>query len=482
METAKNNFQPIHTSRQVSNQEKTFLIRGTDKIPIHAENTSKYSLSFRYLGQRCHYQADEPVRLLVKNNGDSVELGPCRILADTRSSGYGGCLVFTNEAYDFESLLSKNEILKLQTPFINLPHMLARKDVIRSSFKEYTANLTYDLSVYKKLFDDLDLNYRKERDEVRTAVQKAIIESEGPAFRRFFEDKLDELKNLVDNFSQEEHRLHGYYFRKQLWHYILSCPFTARAILKPRGYAGDSGLMRMLYLNDYQGDSTFSKITHKHAVEHAAAQSVRYRKTLVTQVLHKSKSSWPMPSPDKFKVLSVGCGPAFELEQILKFPQDCADYKFTLFDQDSVALSEAADVASDIEKKLGAAPEVEYAQGSVRLMLFSRKLKQKWGQFHFIYSMGLFDYLNSRVATAVMDRLYRLLKPGGDLVVGNFHVSNPSKYYMQYWGDWVLLHRTKEEFKGLFQSDSCSTVSVFYDDTGSQMFLHVKKPRTSVLF
>jgi extracellular factor (EF) 3-hydroxypalmitic acid methyl ester biosynthesis protein len=151
-----------------------------------------------------------------------------------------------------------------------------------------------------------------------------------------------------------------------------------------------------------------------------------------------------------------------------------------LFDQDSAALSEAAELASEIEKKIGAAPAVEYVQGSVRLMLFSRMIKQKWGQFHFIYSMGLFDYLNSRVATAVLDRLYQLLKPGGELVVGNFHVSNSSKYYMQYWGDWVLLHRTKEEFKGLFQNNSCGKVSVLFDDTRSQMFLHVKKPKMSV--
>jgi extracellular factor (EF) 3-hydroxypalmitic acid methyl ester biosynthesis protein len=480
MESAKNNLQLIDTSSEVSNQEKTFLIHGIDKIPIYAENTSKYSLSFRYLDRRRHHKQDEPVRLLIKSSGDSVELGPCRILSDTKFNGYGGRLVFMHDLYDFECLLGKNKIFKLQAPFRDLPDVMARKDAIRSSFKEYTADLTYDLSVYKNLFDEMDLKYCKEPDEVRTAVQNAIIESEGPNFRRFFEDNLDKLKNLVDDFSQEEHQLHGFYFRKQLWNYILSCPFTARAVLKPRGYAGDSELMRMVYLNDYQGDSTFSKITHKHAVEHAAAQSVRYRITLITQILHKLKNLLPLPSPDKFKVLSVGCGPAFELKQILKSPQDCANHTFTLFDQDSVALSEAAELASEIEKKIGAAPAVEYVQGSVRLMLFSRKLKQKWGQFHFIYCMGLFDYLNSRVATAVLDRLYRLLKPGGELVVGNFHVSNSSKYYMQYWGDWVLLHRTKKEFKGLFQNNSCGTVSVLFDDTGSQMFLHVKKPKTSV--
>ncbi|MGA8185740.1 MAG: class I SAM-dependent methyltransferase, partial [Terriglobia bacterium] len=231
---------------------------------------------------------------------------------------------------------------------------------------------------------------------------------------------------------------------------------------------------------NYQGDSTFSKLAHKHAVEHTAAQSVRYRIALIPQMLNNLAISPPMPASERLKVLSVGCGPAFELQQILKSSQDCEKYYFKLFDQDPAALAEAAEVASGIEKKLGAAPAVEYVQGSVRLMLFSRQLKQKWGRFHFIYSMGLFDYLNSRVAAAVLDRLYRLLKPGGELVVGNFHVSNASRYYMQYWGNWVLLHRTEKEFKSLFQNNSCAEVSVLYDKTGSQMFLHIKKPRPNV--
>jgi hypothetical protein len=42
------------------------------------------------------------------------------------------------------------------------------------------------------------------------------------------------------------------------------------------------------------------------------------------------------------------------------------------------------------------------------------------------------------------------------------------------------LHRTKEEFEGLFQNKSGAKVSVLFDDTGSQMFLHVKKPKASV--
>ena len=106
-------------------------------------------------------------------------------------------------------------------------------------------------------------------------------------------------------------------------------------------------------------------------------------------------------------------------------------------------------------------------------MLFARKLEQKMGQFHFIYSMGLFDYLASRVAKAVLNNLYRLLAPGGTMVIGNFHVLNPSTYYMEYWCDWILYQRTEAEITGLLEDNLSADLSVFFENTASQNQLHV---------
>ncbi len=481
METAQKYPLNDPNSTAVTPQEKAYLVHGTQKYPIHAECASKYSLFFRFTDEHRPTVLNNPVNLVIENNGDQLELGPCHILTGPDINGNAGRIVFERDVYNTESLLYNNKIERLQALATDLNPLLARKEKVRTSFKKYIGSLSYDLSVYKSVFDAMDANCSSEPEEVRSAVQKAIIYSEGPELRRFFENKLEELRCLVDDFSLEEHRNHGFYFRRQLWTYILACPFTARATLKPRGYAGDSELMRMIYLNDYQGDSTYAKITHKHAVEHTAAESVRNRIELIASMLKRRKDAAWRPPLDRIKVLSVGCGPTFELKQILQSPEDCQKYRFTLFDQDACALSEAADVASEIENVLGLSPAIEYVQGSVRLMLFSRQLKRKWGRFQFIYSMGLFDYLNTRVARAVVDRLYRLLKPGGDLVVGNFHVTNPSKYYMQYWGDWHLIHRTETELRELFPQNSDAKVAILYDDTGSQMFLHIIKPETSIL-
>ena len=68
-----------------------------------------------------------------------------------------------------------------------------------------------------------------------------------------------------------------------------------------------------------------------------------------------------------------------------------------------------------------------------------------------------------------------MLIPGGELVVGNFHVSNPSKPFMEYWGDWHLIHRTEQELENLLPDSSAVQKSVIFEDSGSQMFLDIKK-------
>ncbi|GAH35656.1 unnamed protein product, partial [marine sediment metagenome] len=365
--------------------------------------------------------------------------------------------------------------VKLQTAFLNLPLVLAHKDKIKKSFKYYTANLTYDLNVYKNFFDELDTEYSKEPEDTQQLVQRAIINTEGRKFMCFLDEKLDELGHIVADFSKEEHERHGFYFRKQLWNIIICSPFMKRTNLKPRGYSGDSEIMRMIYLNDYEGESTFYKLMHKHPLEHSAAQAVRNRRKLISQMLNNIQNNDSILPQEKLKVLSVACGPAFEMKDNLLSPEDCEKYHFTLLDQDRDALFEAAKLINQIEKNLDSKIMVDYLNESVRTMLATPQLKWKWGQFHFIYSMGLFDYLTPPVATAVLGKLYQLLKPGGYMVIGNFHVSNSSRYYMEYWLDWAIYYRTEEEFMDLLRDAPSWEASILFEDTVSQMFLQIKK-------
>ena len=98
----------------------------------------------------------------------------------------------------------------------------------------------------------------------------------------------------------------------------------------------------MIYLNEYEGNSTFAKLLHKHAVEHAASQSVRNRIKLIPHMIEEYFSKSRSTQLERIDILSVGSGAAFELKDIYKSSKDCTRYNFVLYDQDPIALGEAA--------------------------------------------------------------------------------------------------------------------------------------------
>jgi len=404
---------------------------------------------------------------------EPIMLGPCRLVDESDGTNGGRSMVVTYDLHDFRSLVFKKQEAILKKTDINLALVLEHKHKIHPSFKEYVANLTYDIHVYKAMFDDLDAEYQQEPQEVRQVIQKTIIDKEGKEFLTYFDEQLGKLKNQVHDFSQEEHERHGYYFRKQIWPFIRCSPFLVRTNTKPRGYAGDSEMMMMIYKREYLGDSTFGKLLHRHQVEVPAAEAVRNRRILISRVLSELKIRRTFEN--RCKVLSVACGPAFELNDIVLSEDEANYFEFHLLDQDQTALDQAADMVENLEQKLNSAIQAKYILGSVRTMLTSRRLDQTWGRFDSIYSMGLFDYLIPPVAKAVLRKLIQLLEPGGELVIGNFHVTNRDRTYMEYWGDWVLYYRTEQDMLELVGDTPGIEAKITFEDTGAQMFLHLIK-------
>jgi extracellular factor (EF) 3-hydroxypalmitic acid methyl ester biosynthesis protein len=454
---------------------QAYLETDGKRIPVSTRYSSRFSLLVRFLSSDGFQYGKEFSKLVCHFDEEGFELGPCKLISEPNIEGFAGRLIFVEDVYDIENLFRNKDLVTLQSAFHNLPLVLAHKDKIKKSFRKFTADLTYDLSIYKNLFDRVDFEFANETEAIKHSIQKSMIDTEGRKLMCFLDDKIAELENLITGFSKEEHEHHGFYFRKQLWHIIMCSPFMARTNLKPRGYSGDSEMMRMIYANDYQGDSTFAKIMHKHPLEHPAAQAVRNRRNLISNMLKTIIEKQPLSPAKNIKILSVACGPAFELQDILTGVDDCRLLNFTLLDQDRSALFEAAQLIANLEKATGNKISATYLNESVRTMLSTPKLEVRWGQFHYIYSMGLFDYLTPPVAKAVLSKLYQMLKPGGEMVIGNFHVSNQSRYYMEYWLDWVLYYRTEDEFKRLLGDVPDARIMVSFEDTGSQMFLHVIK-------
>ncbi|MCG8376667.1 MAG: class I SAM-dependent methyltransferase [Chlorobiales bacterium] len=171
----------------------------------------------------------------------------------------------------------------------------------------------------------------------------------------------------------------------------------------------------------------------------------------------------------------MASGAAPELRDVIRTASDAERFQVTLLDQDKIALHEAGAHIREVESRLGVRIGIEYLNHSVRTMLMAPQLKDGLGRFDLIYSMGLFDYLTPRVAAALLGKLIQLLRPGGEMIVGNFHVSSPSRYYMEYWLDWVLFYRTEAEFLSLLDnSPAKDRARTFFEDSGCQMFMQIE--------
>lgn len=444
---------------------------GERSLPLEVEAISGSSIKVRF-AEGDPSGLPQPLSLKIQLDGRELEVGPCRL--EEVAQGFP-TLIPLDADLDIERMLVEAMADKARSVFINLPTLLSYKDGIEPSFREYVSDLIYDLSIYRKLFGDYDRELGQGPERFRELALEAILKTEAQRFFQLLDRKLNRLAELVEGFDKSQHRRHGYFFRRQMWDFITASELIARGNIKPRGYSGDSEMMALIYANDYRGESTFSRLLFKHSAEHPASQAVRNRRALIADGVNAYRKRTPPKPGQRIRILSVACGGATEMWDIFRTPDDCESLEISLLDQDRLALAEAARNAELIGKKHGRELKVHFLNHSVRTMLMDADLKNEIGSYDFIYSMGLFDYLTPRVGRALMTRLYALLKDGGELLAGNFHTSNPSRHYMEYWVDWVLYYRTEEEFRGLIEGNPTRETRVYFEDTGSQMFLQVRK-------
>ncbi|HYS79754.1 MAG TPA: class I SAM-dependent methyltransferase [Anaeromyxobacteraceae bacterium] len=448
------------------------LVSGGREIEVTLTCASRVSLRARFGGAP---PKDGAVldQLVVRGGPHELRLSRCRYQAE---GGDRGRLVFLDDVYDARSLVHERRLIDLRRTFENLPAVLGQRDGIQPEFRSWVAELTYDLSVWRRFFDEQDAFLVGEPAEVVDAARTALLRTVGRSFMVFLDGHLARMGELVAGFAREEHERHGFYLRRQAWPYLSASEFLRRSNVKPHGYSGDAEMMQLTYENRFVGESLFAQLMHKHPVESPAAEAVRSRRRFVPRVLREVAERFTARGAGAFRFMSLACGPAWELQDIYRDHADAQRFHGALLDQDPHALAMARESAARIEQAHGAKLQLDWHQDSVRTMLRAPRLDERFGRHHFVYSMGLFDYLTPPVARAVLGRMYELLHPGGELLVGNYHVENPSRLYMEYWADWVLFLRTEATFRALAEGLPGAQVAVEFDSSRCQMFLRVEKP------
>ena len=257
---------------------------------------------------------------LVLQLGESrVTLSRCRFDPAERQGAFAGTIVFLNDVFDCKALVLERKVVSTRNAFQNLALVMAKKDSVRPEFRSYAVDLIYELSAYKKFFDEQDELLAGEPAAVRKAAREALRRGEGRAFFDAFDKRLAALDELIQYFNKDDYERHGYYLRRVSWEFIRSSEFLRRTNLKPRGYAGDADMMMMAYRNEYLGDTVFGQLMHKHPLETPAAEAVRARRFVVADAIAAARKQAPS---SRLRVLSIASGPAAELVDIYRTPED----------------------------------------------------------------------------------------------------------------------------------------------------------------
>lgn len=282
-----------------------------------------------------------------------------------------------------------------------------------------------------------------------------IIEKLGPE-----ESDYPIINKIVDNIKNEEDEQ---IFRELIKPMLNQNSLYGHTYLKPFGYAGDYLLIEKLYQKHMSEDARYYK-WDKYYHSHDATEAVRNRKTYFV----KTMQQLCFRKSGALQILILGSGPATDVNEFLcKNPE--ADVTFDLLDIDQRAI----DYASNKNKKF--LDKINFIRMNVLRFTPDKK-------YDLIWSAGLFDYLNDRIFTGLLNRYKNNLKKSGEMIIGNFSPANPTRKVMEIICQWYLIHRSSQQLRQLAVKAGIprQIIKVDKEPLGINLFLRIKPDKLKV--
>lgn len=306
-------------------------------------------------------------------------------------------------------------------------------DKISGEFKQIIADMRYYLESIESKLKEEEARLTNVDSRQKRKVERDILQAMIRPFSNSMNRWIIALNTIIKDFTKQRHEIHKRYFRKQLHHLLLQSPFIRRSVEKPFAYSGDYLTINMILNNAYDGDTLLGKLIGKHAYNTIAARVVRLRKDFIERLSLKKIRQSSNNNNEK-KILSIGCGAAGEIEEIIKTNNDI-NCEFYLLDFDTRPLYFAEERLS--KQKKGGEVKTTFLNKSIRALL---KEKDN-NKYDLIYSLGLTDYLSDNTCKMLLKSSFGRLKPGGTFVIGQYGSGTSTRCYMEYGLDWHLIYR-----------------------------------------
>jgi extracellular factor (EF) 3-hydroxypalmitic acid methyl ester biosynthesis protein len=345
---------------------------------------------------------------------------------------------------------------------------------ISAEFKVLVADVQSYLTGVRHWLEGLEFELNPQGD--KAALEREILAAVAPRIIDAFNSQHERFEEIIYALPAEARGTHQDFVRQQ-WHKLfLGAPFAHRTYHKPIGYAGDYEMMNMIHRNQPEGGSLYEKLIHLLLVSQWPARSVRNRiahlmENLVTEtarVVRAGKTA---------RILNVGCGPAWEVQDFLSATQLSDQTEFTLLDFNAETLAHAAQKLVEAKRASARRTEIRTQQISVyELLKRTQRRSEAAEKFDLIYCAGLFDYLAPDTCQALIELWYDSLSPGGLLLVANMNDTKPFRNFIEFILDWQLIYRDRREIFSLVPEPCRPATRVIAEPTSVNLFLHIRKP------
>jgi extracellular factor (EF) 3-hydroxypalmitic acid methyl ester biosynthesis protein len=237
------------------------------------------------------------------------------------------------------------------------------------------------------------------------------------------------------------------------------CTLQGHAYHWPHGYPGDYQLIDHIHTRHISADPRLER-WDQFFQQHPAQQAVRNRVPYLCHSLEQR--SW-VHGPALQHLLVLGSGPGRDIYQLLRA---CPELSLRVHGIDTDPL--AVNYANTLNARYS--QQVKFRQGNA-LSLRPDAL------YDFIWCSTLFDYYSDALFIKMVRRYMISLRPGGELVIGNFSPNNRSRSYMEFV-NWALHYRSTCDLMRLAKAAGVDPrhASVHSEPTGVGLFLHLRRP------
>jgi extracellular factor (EF) 3-hydroxypalmitic acid methyl ester biosynthesis protein len=349
---------------------------------------------------------------------------------------------------------------------------------VGEEFKVVVADLHSFLSDLRLWLDQYQLSARIDpglaQEEWEQAKMRELEPVLIPAINRLHE----RFEGVIAALDPGQRPAHQHFARRHLHGIFLCSPFGRRAYQKPLGYAGDFEMVNMIMRQPYEGESLFAKTVNLWLLRQYPSEAHRNRigylvDRLTEEALRRRERS------GQFRVLSLGCGPAHEVQSFLSTSPLADTAEFDLIDMNEETLARLEEILTGLQNRHGRRASIRLHKRSVfSLLKESARVIPGVGTepFDLVYCAGLFDYLSDTVCRQLLKVCHQWLAPGGLLLATNVVTYRPFRYMLEFLLDWHLVYRDRALMAGLVPVGvPGENWRINSDATGVNLFLEIRK-------